>query len=97
MIPKSLQGILWSKKISNISLTRDKNYIIHQVLMYGSFEDINWLFKTYPAGVIKEEFVKNPAKIYTKPAFNFVRRFILGLGKRKLKEEDYVKTLFQSS
>jgi len=94
MVPKSLQGILWSKRISNLRLARDKNYIIHQVLMYGSLEDIGWLFKTYPAEAIKEEFTENPAKIYTKPAFNFVKKFILDLRKRKLKEEDYVKTLF---
>lgn len=93
-IPKSLQGILWSKEVSNLNLTQDRNYIIHQVLMYGSLENISWLFRSYLKKVIKEEFTKNPAKIYTKPAFNFVKKFILGLEKEKLKEENYVKTLF---
>jgi len=97
MIPKNLQGIFWSKKISNLNFTRDKNYIIHQVLMYGSFKDISWLFKTYPMIVIKKEFTKNPVKIYSKPVFNFVKKFILGLEAKKLEEKDYVKTLLRSS
>jgi len=97
MIPKNLQGIFWSKKISNLSFTRDKNYIIHQVLMYNSFKDISLLFKTYPMIVIKKEFTKNPVKIYSKPVFNFVKKFILGLEAKKLEEKDYVKTLLRSS
>lgn len=94
MVPRSLQGLFWSKNIANLSLKKDRNYIIHQVLMYGSLKDINWLFNTYPANEIKEEFVKKPVKIYTKPSFNFVEKIILNLEDETLKEKDYVKALF---
>lgn len=94
MIPKRLQAILWSKGIDKLSLKDDKNYIAHQVLMYGDLEDIRWLFDTYSREKVREIFVQQPKKIYTAPAFNFVKNFVLGLGGEKFEENRYVKTSF---
>jgi len=56
-IPKTLQSILWSASVKKLDLDSDKNYIIHQVLTYGSLEQIRWLFETYGRKTIKEVFV----------------------------------------
>ena len=78
-IPQSLQGVLWSRKIKNLDLKKDKNYIIHQVLAYGTWEDLKWLFKTYSRLQIKNIFLKYPAKDYKPVVFNFVTKILLGL------------------
>jgi hypothetical protein len=40
-IQVGLKPILWSKNIKNLDSENDKIYIIHQVLSYGSIEDIS--------------------------------------------------------
>ena len=92
--PTSLQGILWSKNIKNLDLEKDKIYIIHQVLSYGSLEQIKWLFNIYKRKEIQEVFLKYPKRIYTPASFNFIRRIILNFGNKKLLLENYVKTSF---
>ena len=91
MVPKTLQAVLWSRNVSKLDIKRDKNYIIHQVLMYGSLEDIKWLKKTYKPGDIKKEFIQKPRKLYTIPAYNFIKQYLLGINK-SLQEDRYVKT-----
>lgn len=93
-IPKRLQGILWSSPISKLGLDKHKVYIIHQVLMYGDFKQIRWLFDTYTKEQIKKVFLTKPQKIYTKPALNYVNRFILGLDSNELPVDKYVNTLY---
>ena len=94
MIPKRLQAILWSKSVDKISLEDDRNYIVHQVLMYGDLKSIKWLFDAYSRNGVRDVFVRHPKKVYTAPAFNFVKNFVLGLGAKKLEENKYVKTVF---
>lgn len=38
-IPENWQGILWSCNVKKLDWQKDKNYIIHQVLMYGDLKD----------------------------------------------------------
>ena len=92
--PTSLQGILWSKNIKNINLEKDKVYIIHQVLGYGSLQQIKWLFRVYKPTEIQEVFEKYPKKVYLPSVFYFVKNFILNLKSKKLPPQIYVKTLF---
>jgi hypothetical protein len=94
MIPKHLQSILWSKGLDKLSLEDDKNYIVHQVLMYGDLKDIKWLFETYSRAKVREIFVQQPKRVYTAPTFNFVKNFVLGLKGKKLEEDKYVKSTF---
>lgn len=93
-IPKSWQGILWSCDIKKLDWERDKNYIIHQVLMYGDFKDISLLFKVYSKKEIREVFKKKPLKIYTPQAFNFVKKIILGIKEKTITPKKYVTTLY---
>lgn len=53
-LPKNLQAVLWSRNIENLDFQKSKNYIIHQILAYGTWEQIGWLFKTYPPITIKK-------------------------------------------
>ncbi|PIV12741.1 MAG: hypothetical protein COS47_00935 [Candidatus Nealsonbacteria bacterium CG03_land_8_20_14_0_80_36_12] len=91
-IPSEFQGILWSANVRELDLEEDKNYIIHQVLMYGSLEQIRWLFRTYKKEEIKKVFIENPVPIYTKPIFYFIKNIILNL-KKKLDEKKYIKNI----
>jgi len=91
--PKNITGLLWSKKPQNISLKRDKNYIVNQVLALGNLKALKWLFKTYSKAQVKEVFLKSPSKMYTPQAFNFIKRFILKINKN-LNPSKYVKNIF---
>lgn len=93
-IPKSLQGVLWSANVKNLDPERDKEYIIHQVLMYGTLEHVRWLFGIYNSATIRKVFVTNPRAIYTPPIFHFIKNILLGLENKHLNQKRYVKTVF---
>lgn len=80
MVPKRLQAVLWSVGTDQLDLQRDKDYIVHQILAYGRWEDIKWLFKAYEKNKIKDVFVKHPSKDYYPAGFNFVSKILLGVG-----------------
>ncbi len=79
MVPKVLQPILWSRDINRLDIKKDKEYIIHQVLAYGRWQDLVWLFKAYSKDEIAGVFVSQPAKDYRLPVLNFVKNFLLGI------------------
>lgn len=60
-LPKFLKSLLWSYDIKNLSLEKDKEIIITQVVNYGSWDNIKWLFKTYGEEEIKKV-VSNPQR-----------------------------------
>jgi hypothetical protein len=60
-IPQKLKWLFWSYDINSIDLEADKDYIIQQVLNYGTWDDVKWLLKTYPEVKIKET-IKNPSR-----------------------------------
>ena len=93
-IPLSLQGVLWSAGIKKINIERDKEYIIHQVLTYGTLEQIKWLFKIYGKDKVRRVFLQNPQPIYDPAIFYLVKNIILGLKKNRLIPARYVKTVF---
>lgn len=91
---QSWRGILWSCDIKKLDWEKDKNYIIHQVLMYGDLKDISLLFKIYSKKEVKKVFIENPMKIYTPKIFNFVKKIILDIKRETLSSEKYVATLY---
>lgn len=92
--PASFQGVLWSKSVDLLNLEKDKIYIIHQILSYGSLQEIGWLFMAYSSSEIINVFLRFPKKIYQPAIFNFVKVFVLGLKEKTISEEKYVKTVF---
>jgi hypothetical protein len=90
-IPKSLQWLFWSYKIESLDLERDKDYIISQVLNYGTEKELKWLFKVYPEKEIKK-IVKNPRRgVWFKKVLNFWLT-IFGI---KLKKKVFEKAIFR--
>ena len=93
-IPKSFQDILWSVNVKNLDLEKDKVYIIHQVLMYGTLEQIRWLFNVYGKKRIRGVFLREPQRIYNPPTLFFIKNFILDLKNVSINKEKYVSTIF---
>lgn len=93
-VPAKLQGILWSKQVESIDLEQDKTYVIHQVLRYGTLDDIKWLMETYGEHVVKEEFLRRPQSIYSKPTLNFVKNVLLDLEKERVDESKYIQSFY---
>lgn len=91
--PKDLQGVLWSKDVLRLDLQKDKTHIIHQVLMYGSLAQVDWLRGTYSDEEIRKVFIREPKKIYSPAAFNFTKNYLLGI-KKNLPASKYVKSVF---
>lgn len=79
MVPKSLQGVLWSVDTDQLDLQKNKIYIINQVLAYGTWEQLKWLLNAYKRSEIAEVFQEHPTNDYTKPGINFVKNILLGL------------------
>jgi len=90
-LPKNLQAVLWSKNISKLNLENDKNYIIHQVLAYGTWEHLVWLFENYSEIEIKRVFSEYPEKDYTERSFNFAKNILLEIP-NEIDKRNYVKT-----
>lgn len=63
---------------------------IHQVLMFGTLKEIRFLKEKFSEAKIKRLFINNPKKIYTAPAFNFIRKFILHIN-TSINEQKYLK------
>lgn len=87
------QAVLWSKKIDKINTETDAGYIIHNILAYGTMEDLKWLFKKYSRQKIVKNFIENPIKVYTRPAFGFAAKTLLKI-RKPLSLKAYVKTVF---
>ena len=95
-LPKQLQPVLWSVNIDNLSLEKDKYYIIHQILSYGRLDDILWLMRNCPRKEINEVFMVS-FKDYARPRFYFVKDALLGLKKWHPDEKYYVKNISRNT
>lgn len=93
-IPKSLQGALWSVDISKLDLEKDRAYIVNQVLSYGTLEEIRWLMGMYGEKTVREVFLNQPMKVYTKPCFALIKNALLNLSQVDISEEKYVQAFY---
>jgi len=91
--PQSLQGVLWSVNVQQLDMQKDKEYIIHQLLNYGTMEELKWLFTTYGKSIIADCFFNHPMKIYPRSVFCFVTRFLFPIPPHALDEQDYVTSI----
>jgi hypothetical protein len=88
-IPKSLQPILWSRTVGALNLDKDKVYIIHQVLRFGTLAHIKWLFSVYSKTMVTKVFYGMPVKIYSPASLNFISTFILPSHEKRIKKTNY--------
>lgn len=63
---------------------------VHQILVFGTLEDIQTLKKTIGETTVKNLFLQHPKKVYTASALNFIKNFILKLHS-PLDEQKYLK------
>ncbi len=91
MVPKNLQAVLWSVDTNKLDPEKNKIYIIHQILAYGTWEQIKWLFANYPRETISRVFCQFPSKDYVPASFNFVKNHLLKISE-PLDPASYVKT-----
>ncbi|MDO8496997.1 MAG: hypothetical protein Q7S61_00440 [bacterium] len=91
-IPGRLQSVLWSAHINHLHLEKDRYYIIHHILSFGSLDDISWLMKMYPKKEIIEVFMIS-FKDYSRSRFYFVKDAILELKYWHPDEKYYVKNI----
>jgi hypothetical protein len=66
-IPSNIIPLLWDTPIENISIEKNKQYIIERVLEYGSLSDDKWLKEVYSIDEIIE-IIKKSRKISLKTA-----------------------------
>lgn len=92
--PKDLQGTLWSSDVEQLDLEKHKAYIIHQVLTFGTMDQLKWLFKIYQKREIVNTFVHQPMKMYPKHIYWFTKNHLLSLQHTQLDEQNYVTALF---
>lgn len=64
--------------VSKLDLEKDKTYIIHQVLSYGTLDEIRWLMGVYGKKTVREIFLSQPMKVYSPPAFK-LSQVLLGV------------------
>ncbi|KKU92824.1 hypothetical protein A3H89_01005 [Candidatus Amesbacteria bacterium RIFCSPLOWO2_02_FULL_48_11] len=93
MIPQSLQGVLWSKRVRNLDLEKDEQYVINQILAYGGLEDIKWAKEHYGWEKLKRVFVEKPLKVYLPRTFHFVKKILFDLSDNVTPREKYDQTL----
>ncbi len=91
--PKNLQPFLWSTRVDMLDLARDKSYIVHQLLLYGTLKELKWLFHAYTKKEIIDVFLRHPIKMYPKDMYIFIKDYILKLGGVRLDENKYVTSL----
>lgn len=72
------------------SLDKHSPDAVHQVLAFGSLEDIRLLKKTEGEANLRKLFVGYPKKVYTMPGLNFIKRFILQID-GPIDEQKYIK------
>ena len=93
MVPQKLQGILWSKKVENLDLKKDEQYVINQILAYGGLDDVKWAKEHYGWEGLKRVFIEKPLKIYLPRTYYFVKRILFDLPNNVAPREKYDQTL----
>lgn len=63
---------------------------IHQILAFGTLEDIRLLKASIGEKKLRELFLNYPKKIYTMPMFNFIKNFVLKIN-ASIDEQKYLK------
>lgn len=86
------QHLFWSKNVEQLDVVRDRPYIIHQALAFGTLDDLKWLHGVYPPAIIRQTFVEDPIKIYTRSAYHFAKR-MLNVSDQEAPVARYDKTL----
>ncbi|MCD6265408.1 MAG: hypothetical protein J7K02_05495 [Deltaproteobacteria bacterium] len=70
-IPDHILRCFWSYDLTELDLDRHKNFIITQVLNYGDWQGVKWLYENYSEDDLKQV-IKEPRRgLWFKRALNF--------------------------
>lgn len=89
-LPKDLQSVLWSRRISSLNRQHHRDYIIHYVLQYGTLEHVQWLLRTYRPQTVRQVFLRHPIKVYSPSSLYFTKNFLLGLTNQVINRHRYL-------
>ena len=78
---------LWYKKSDDVRSADT----IHQILVFGTLEDISDFKAEVGDKKMREIFIQKPKNIYTKADFNFVKRYLLKID-QEIDGTAYLKT-----
>ncbi len=53
-VPTFLKSVLWSYDLNQIDLKEDRELVITQVLNYGEWRDLEWLYSVYAEDDIRQ-------------------------------------------
>jgi hypothetical protein len=70
-LPECIKTCLWSYDTTNLDIKKYKDTIITQVLNYGDWNAVKWLFKTYKPSDIKKSIRKPQRGMWFKDTINF--------------------------
>lgn len=70
-VPGSISRCLWSYDISEVDFNRDKDLIITQVLNYGDWQAVKWLYGKYSEEDLKQVIKKPRRGLWFKRTLNF--------------------------
>ena len=70
-IPPAIARCLWSYDLSSIDLRRDREVVITQVLNYGDWGGVQWLYRVYPERAIREVVAHPRRGLWLKQVLNF--------------------------
>ena len=88
---KQFEGLFWFADLDKLSIIKDKNVIIHQVLAYGTLADFKKLVKLYGLKTVRQEFLKPQPGLYYPAILNFCQ-YLLGV--KKVNKERYLKNVY---
>ena len=90
-LPKYL---FWFSDTKKLDVKKDKNFIIHQVLAYGSMKDLHGLFAIYGKKTVKKEFLKGKSGMYD-PRVVALLKVVFNI--HELDFSRYVKDIYKTS
>lgn len=85
--------LFWFLDSNKLDLNKDRNLIVHQVLAYGTLEDLRQLIKLYGKETVRKEFKKPQAGLYQPSILNFAQHV---LGVAKVDQNKYLKRVYEN-
>ena len=70
-LPKYITSYLWSYEASSIDAILDQDLIITQVLNYGDWKAVKWLYTFYPEKEIRKAIARPRRGLWFKQVLNF--------------------------
>lgn len=86
------KGLFWDVHFRKLDLRRDRHFIIHRILAYGTMDDLRALLKIYGKKIVRKEFLKPQSGLY----YPNILELCLHLFEiKKVNEKKYLKNIYE--